>query len=130
MSELHPLPIGSERVTTDEEVAILAPFDGRELGRVPKAGPDEVDAAVNAAKEALAGDPLLAWQRAEILDTAAQRLKARHEDLARSIASEAAKPMKAARIEAARAVGTFAYAAVEARTLTGETIAMEGNVAG
>ena len=81
-------------------------------------------------RTALQGEPLLAWQRAEILDTASQRIKERHEELAQSIAGEAAKPIKTARIEAARAVGTFAFAAVEARTLTGEMIAMDANVAG
>jgi acyl-CoA reductase-like NAD-dependent aldehyde dehydrogenase len=129
MSELHPLPIGAERVTTAEEIVISSPFDGAELGRVPKAGPNEVDTAVRAAREALA-DPMPAWQRAEILDTASRRIADRQEELARSIASEAAKPIKTARIEAARAAGTFAFAAVEARTLTGEMIAMDANVAG
>lgn len=129
MSELHPLPIGSERVATREEVVVKAPYDGRELGRVPKAGPDEVDAAVLAARTALA-DPIPAWERAEILDAASRRIKERNEDLARSIAGEAAKPIKTARVEAARAVGTFAFAAVEARTLTGDMIAMDSNVAG
>jgi acyl-CoA reductase-like NAD-dependent aldehyde dehydrogenase len=130
MSELHPLPIGSERVTTGDEIVIRSPFDGADLGRVPKAGPNEVDAAVSAASAALAGEPLPAWQRAEILDAASHRIKERNEELAQSIASEAAKPIKTARIEAARAVGTFAFAAVEARTLTGEMIAMDANVAG
>jgi acyl-CoA reductase-like NAD-dependent aldehyde dehydrogenase len=129
MSELHPLPIGSDRVTTSEEVVVEAPFDGRELGRVPKGGPDEVDAAVAAAK-AVRKDPIPAYERAEILEAASRRLKERQEDFAQSIAGEAAKPIKTARVEAARAVGTFAYAAVEARTLAGDMIAMEGNVAG
>lgn len=129
MSDLHPLPIGTERVTTGDEVVVRAPFDGRELGRVPKAGPNEVDAAVHAARAVLA-DPLPAYERADILDAASRRIKERNEDLARSIAGEAAKPIKAARVEASRAVGTFAYAAVEARTLTGDMIAMEGNPAG
>jgi acyl-CoA reductase-like NAD-dependent aldehyde dehydrogenase len=130
MSELHPLPIGAERVTTDEEIVIRSPFDDHEIGRVPKAGPEQVDAAVHAARAALVGDPLPAHQRADILDAASARIKERQEELAQSIANEAAKPIKTARIEAARAAGTFAFAAVEARTLTGEMIAMEANVAG
>ncbi|MGZ4757346.1 MAG: aldehyde dehydrogenase family protein [Acidimicrobiia bacterium] len=130
MSELHPLPIGSERVTTDDEIVIRSPFDNQELGRVPKAGLGEIDAAVRAARTVLEGDPLSAWERAEVLDAAARRIKERNEDLAQSIATEAAKPIKTARVEAARAVGTFAFAAVEARTLTGDMIAMDGNVAG
>jgi acyl-CoA reductase-like NAD-dependent aldehyde dehydrogenase len=127
---LHPLPIGTERVTTGEEVVVRAPFDGAELGRVPRAGPPEVDAAVAAARAAREERPLTAWERAEILEAAARRIKERNEELARSIAGEAAKPMKAARVEAARSIGTFIYAAVEARTLAGDVIAMEGNVAG
>ncbi len=130
MTTLHPLPIGSARVTTDEEVVVRAPYDGKELGRVPKGGPAEIEAAVQAAKTARAGGQLAAWQRADILDAAARRIGERNEELARSIASEAAKPIKTARVEAARAVGTFAFAAVEARTLTGDMINMEGNVAG
>lgn len=130
MSTLHPLPIGPERVTTASEIVVRSPYDGAELGRVPEAGPAEVDAAVGAARAVLAKGPLPAWQRAEILDAAARALAARHEQLARSIATEAAKPIKSARVEAARSVGTFRFAAVEARTLTGEMIAMDANDAG
>src|SRR4051812_40831973 len=110
MSDMHPLPIGNARIVTGEEIAIRAPFDGRELGRVPKAGPEEVDQAVAAARAARDEHPLLAWERAEILDNASRRIKERQEDLAQSIATEAAKPIKTARVEAARAVGTFAFA--------------------
>lgn len=131
MSEaVRPLPIGSERVTTSEEVVVRAPYDGAELGRVPKAGPAEVGAAVRTARAVLEGPQLPAWERAEILEAASRRIAERHEELARTIAGEAAKPLKAAKIEATRAIGTFTYAAVEARTLAGDMIAMEGNVAG
>ena len=44
--------------------------------------------------------------------------------------SEAAKPIKTARVEVARAVETFRFAAVEARSLTGETIPMDAHPAG
>ncbi|MBM3673595.1 MAG: aldehyde dehydrogenase family protein [Actinobacteria bacterium] len=129
MTTLHPLPIGAERVTTADEIAVRAPYDGAELGRVPAAGPSEVDAAVAAARRAMR-EPLPAYRRAEILDVAATRLQQRHEEIARSIAGEAAKPLRSARLEAARAVGTFRFAAVEARTLAGDVIAMDGNDAG
>ena len=74
--------------------------------------------------------PLAAWKRAEILDNAANRLAARHEEFATVIAREAAKPIKTARIEVDRAVGTFRFAAVEARTLVGEVVAMDAIPAG
>lgn len=74
--------------------------------------------------------PLPAWKRAEILDNAANRLAARREEFATVIAREAAKPIKTARIEVDRAVGTFRFAAVEARTLVGEVVAMDAIPAG
>jgi acyl-CoA reductase-like NAD-dependent aldehyde dehydrogenase len=121
--------IGAERVTTAEPTSVRSPFDGTELGRVPAGGPGDVDAAVVAATAARSA-PMPAHQRAAILDAAADALAARHEEFARSIASEAAKPMKAARVEAARAVGTFRFAAVEARSLVGDMIPMDANDAG
>ena len=69
--------------------------------------------------------PLPLWRRAEILDRAADSLRARNEEFARTIAEEAAKPIKTARAEAARAVSTFTFAAAEARRLTGEMVPID-----
>ena len=129
MTELHPMRIGSGKPTTDSETVVRAPFDGSELARVPVGGPEHVDAAVAAASEAR-NRPMPAHERASVLEAAADRMAARHEEFARSIAGEAAKPLKAARVEAARAVGTFRFAAVEARTLAGDMIPMDANDAG
>ena len=129
MTDVRPLRIGSELVTTGETASIRSPFDGSEVGLVAIGSSSEVDSAV-ATAAAVRRDPLPAHERAAILDRAADRLTARNEEFARSIAGEAAKPIKTARVEAARAVGTFRFAAVEARTLTGETIAMDANDAG
>jgi len=129
LGRMEPMRIGSEHVTTADESIVRSPFDGSELGRVPAGGPEHVDAAV-AAAQAVRAEPLPAYQRAAILDAAADGLAARHEEFARSIAGEAAKPIKTARIEAARAVGTFRFAAVEARTLAGDMIPMDANDAG
>ena len=41
------------------------------------------------------------------------------------IANEAAKPIKTARQEAQRAVGTFRFAAAEARTLAGDVVPLD-----
>ena len=129
MTDVRPLRIGSELVTTGETASITSPFDGSEVGSVAIGSSSDVDAAV-AAAAAARREPFPAHERAAILDRAAERLTARNEEFARSIAGEAAKPIKTARVEAARAVGTFRFAAVEARTLTGETIAMDANDAG
>ncbi|MGZ4796139.1 MAG: aldehyde dehydrogenase family protein [Acidimicrobiia bacterium] len=129
MADISPMRIGSDRVTTGSDTVIHSPYDGSELGRVPAGGPEQVGAAVAVAR-AVRAEPMPAHQRAAILDAAADGLAARHEEFARSIAAEAAKPLKAARVEAARAVGTFRFAAVEARTLAGDMIPMDANDAG
>lgn len=129
MTDLHPMRIGSDRLTTDSETTVRSPFDGSELGRVPTGGPEHVDAAAKAAA-AVRHEPMPAHQRASILDAAADRIADRHEEFARSIAAEAAKPLKTARVEAARAVGTFRFAALEARSLAGAMIPMDANDAG
>ncbi len=126
----HALPIGGGRVTTRDWIEVRSPYDGSLLGRVPAAGSHEVDLAAAAARAALAGGSLPAWRRAEILDAAARMLADRTEELARVISAEAAKPLKTARVEAQRTVSTFTFSSIEARTLTGETIAMEGSAAG
>jgi acyl-CoA reductase-like NAD-dependent aldehyde dehydrogenase len=124
------VPIGEKSVTTDDWIEVRAPYDGELLGRVPACGADEVNDAVRAAKAALDAGPLPAWKRAEILDRAAQLLSERTEDFARIIATESAKPIKTARVEAQRAVSTFTFAAVAARTLSGEMVPMDASVAG
>ena len=58
------------------------------------------------------------------------RSAARHEEVARLISDEAGKPLKAARVEAARAMSTYTFAAVEARKLAGEMVPMDAAQAG
>jgi acyl-CoA reductase-like NAD-dependent aldehyde dehydrogenase len=70
------------------------------------------------------------WKRAEILDIAARRLADGVEEFARTIAAEAAKPIKTARVEAQRAVSTFTFAAMAARSLAGDVVAMDASPAG
>src|SRR5207244_10691299 len=107
----HTVPIGDERYTGTETLVVHSPYDGAELDRVPACTPADVDRAVKAAVEARADGALPPWRRAEILDTAPRLLKERLEDFARTVAAEAAKPVKTARVEATRAVSTFVFAA-------------------
>jgi acyl-CoA reductase-like NAD-dependent aldehyde dehydrogenase len=122
---MHSLPIGAERIATADEIVVTSPFDGHEIARVPACGPAEVDRAVAAATEAKRQGALPAWKRAEILDAAARLLTERTEDFARTIAEEAAKPIKTARVEAKRAISTFTFAAAAARDLAGEMVPMD-----
>jgi len=130
VADVHPLPIGADRITTNDEIVVASPFDGHEVGRVPACGPAEVDRAVKVAVAARTESPLPQWRRAEILDTAARLLSERTEHFARIIAEEAAKPIKTARVEAKRAVSTFTFAAAVARDLAGEVVPMDASDVG
>ena len=123
------LLIGGEWIETGEWLDVRSPYDGSLVGRVAKGGSAETRRALDAAALAMR-DPLPACERAAILDRVAALVEERAEEIARTIAAEAGKPLKAARIEAARAVSTFTMAAVEARTLSGEMIPMDASPAG
>jgi acyl-CoA reductase-like NAD-dependent aldehyde dehydrogenase len=121
--------IDGERVETGAWTDVLSPYSGELVGRIAKGGAAETRRALDAAAAVLA-TPLPAHERARILDTTARLLAKRQEEAAQLISAEAGKPLKAARVEAQRAVSTYTFAAVEARKLTGETVPMDASPAG
>ena len=130
MTDERALPLAGRRFTAADAVEVKAPYDGAVIGAVPACGPEEVADAVKVAVAAHRAGPLPAWKRAEVLDAAARRLAERRDDFARTIALEAAKPIKTARVEAERAVGTFQFAAAEARTLAGDVVPLDASAPG
>ena len=123
------LPIGGEWVETGDWLDVASPYSGETVGRVAKAAAGEARRAVDAAEAAMR-EPLPAHKRAEILVRVAGHLGKRHDEVARTISDEAGKPMKAARVEAKRAMSTYTFAAVEARKLAGEMVPMDASRAG
>ena len=110
-------------------IEVRSPFDDSLLATVPACTAADVDRAVASARRALStGLPL--HRRAAILDRAAIVLSERREEFARLVAAEAAKPLRTARVEVDRAVGTFQFSAAEARTLAGEMIPLDASAAG
>ena len=123
------LLVDGEWVETGGWIDVRSPFSGRIVGRVAEGGAAETRRAIDAAERALA-EPLPAHKRAEILVRVAGALGRRHDEVARLISDEAGKPMKAARVEAKRAMSTYTMAAVEARKLAGEIVPMDASQAG
>ncbi len=123
------LLIAGEWVETGEWQEVRSPYSSEVVGRVAKAGADETRRAVDAAAAAME-EPLPAHKRAEILVRVAGALGRRHDEVARLISDEAGKPMKAARIEAQRAMSTYTFSAVEARKLAGDMVPMDASQAG
>ena len=121
--------VAGEWVETGDWLEVRSPYSGEVVGRVAKAGAPETKRAIDAAEAAMR-EPLPAHKRAEILVRVAMGLGRRHDEVARLISDEAGKPMKAARVEAKRAMSTYTFAAVEARKLAGEMVPMDAAQAG
>src|SRR4051812_30703345 len=126
----HKLYVAGEWVETGEWSEVKAPYDGTLIGRVPRGDAALVDKATQAAAAAFSAGDFPQHRRAAVLERAAELVAEREDDLTMTIAAEAGKPVKTARVEAQRCVGTLEFSAVEARTLTGEMGAMGAGVAG
>lgn len=130
--EQTPVRIAGKPVTLDATMDVTAPYDGSVVGVVPRCDASHVRTAVADARRAMHEEPLPAWQRAAILDRAAERLADPEvsERFARMIAREAAKPIRTARAEVERSVLTFRFAAGVCRSLAGEVLALDAAPAG
>ncbi|MGH7494045.1 MAG: aldehyde dehydrogenase family protein [bacterium] len=106
-------------------------YTGEVIAALSTARRTEVDMAIAAAEKAA---PVMAempaYRRCEMLLRAASLIRERQEDLARTIAAEAGKALKYARVEVDRAITTFTLAGEEARRLHGETIPLDAVPAG
>jgi len=126
----HRLLAAGEWIETGEWGEVKSPYDGTVVGRVAEGDAALVDRAAVAAQEAFESADFPQHERAAVLDRAAHLVGERTEDLALTIAAEAGKPLKTARVEAERCVDTLTFSATEARKLTGGTVPMEASPAG
>ena len=76
--------VGGERLSSEQTFADVSPIDETEIARVHAGGPDEVDRAVAAAREAFGGWATMpVAERSAILRRVADGVEARIEDLSR-----------------------------------------------
>jgi acyl-CoA reductase-like NAD-dependent aldehyde dehydrogenase len=123
--ELSPV-IGGEDVSTGETYEVRSPYDSALVAVIHRAGAREIELALAAADRVFEHTRKLpAWQRSEILNRIADGIEARTDDFARTIALEAGKPIKAARVEADRAAFTFRVAAEETKRIYGEIVPLD-----
>ena len=132
MTDVTPVRIGGDRVTTDDEIVVSSPYDGREVGRVPACGagrgrPGGRRRPCPPQAWPTGRGPFPAAERAAVLDRAACCSTSGPEEFARIIAEEAAKPIRTALVEARRAVDTFRFNAAEARTLAGDVVPLDAS---
>lgn len=113
-------------VTEGNPVEVFAPYDGRVLAKVFRADPAQLEMAIRAAVRSFETTRRLSsHERQRCLRAIADALESRREELARTLALEAGKPIKTARVEVERAAFTFSLAAEESTRIHGEWLPMD-----
>jgi acyl-CoA reductase-like NAD-dependent aldehyde dehydrogenase len=110
-------------------IEVIEPATEQVMASVPRAGAEEVDAAVAAAKVAFpAWRAVAPADRATLMRRLADALEAELEDLATLEARNAGKPISDARGEMGMVVETFRFYAGAPERLLGQTIPVAGGV--
>jgi acyl-CoA reductase-like NAD-dependent aldehyde dehydrogenase len=123
--------IGGEWVDTAAHDVVRLPYDGTPVGEIPRAGIDLLEKAVAAAHKGFAVMRELSnYERADLLQRIADLMRRDQAEYAQIICAETGKPIKEAKVEAARCLETLAAAAHEARQLHGEVVPMEFSATG
>jgi glyceraldehyde-3-phosphate dehydrogenase (NADP+) len=116
---------GDWRKTADR-MEVRSPYDGEPVGETFRAGAADMEEAIRACARAFEKTARLpTYERAGILERTAEGIRRRREEFALSIAREAGKPLKTARVEVDRAVLTFIDAAEEVKRLNGEWLPLD-----
>ncbi len=111
---------------TGDRLQVRSPYDGSLVAIVHRAGPADIEAAIAQATAAFEETRHLpVWKRAAALEAVSAGIAERREELARTLALEAGKPIAAARGEVDRAVFTFRVAAEESKRVYGEIVPLD-----
>jgi aldehyde dehydrogenase (NAD+) len=126
----YPVLIDGEEVYGQATFVDLDPSTGRELAEVARGGPDEINAAVAAARETLERS----WrrtktaERARILRRICELIRRDRELLADLESRDTGKPLRQARGDADVAARYFEFYASAIETLYGDTIPIDSDV--
>ncbi|HVB63480.1 MAG TPA: aldehyde dehydrogenase family protein [Nitrolancea sp.] len=126
MAREFPFYCAGEWRTSNERLEIKNPYNNETVGVTSFATEQDFEDAVVAAEAAFEQTRKLGtFERAQILQRMADGMEARQEEIAQIIAQEAGKPIRDARVEAARGVFTFQTAVEETKRIGGELIPLD-----
>ena len=130
MAGRKPFLVAGEWREGAEGFDVKSPYDGVTVASVSSPGEADVEDAVSAAAAAFPATRVLPLhRRAEALAHVSRRLTERAGEVAELIAREGGKPLKWAKVEAARAASTFRWAAEECRRDGGELMRFDSEAA-
>lgn len=126
MSETKRFLVAGEWRGGSKTFEVKSPYDGEVVATVASPATQDVEDAVSAAATVFDETRKLPIHaRAEALDHISRRLLERSDEVAEVIAREGGKPLKWAKVEAARAVSTFRWASEECRRWSGEMMRLD-----
>jgi acyl-CoA reductase-like NAD-dependent aldehyde dehydrogenase len=118
--------IDGQWLKTGDAIEVHSPYDDALVAVVHRAGAKEIQHAIEVATAAFqVTRKLPTWKRAEVLMKVSHGIAARREELARTIALEAGKPIRTARLEVDRAAFTFQVASEESKRIYGEIVQLD-----
>ncbi len=118
--------LNGQWVKTGDAIEVRSPYNDALVAVVHRAGPKEIEQAIADATRAFqVTRKLPSWKKADVLMKVSEGILARREDLARTIALEAGKPIRTARLEVDRAAFTFQVAAEETKRHYGEIVPLD-----
>lgn len=127
---MQPLYFAGRARETERGIKVHDKFTGEEIAEVSAADESLIRDAIGSAFQARdAMRRLPGFRRAEILETVAERIEERSDDLVDVLVREAGKPLRFARGEVERALDTFRGAAREALRQGGEIVPLDSSQA-
>ncbi|MBX3046521.1 MAG: aldehyde dehydrogenase family protein [Anaerolineales bacterium] len=118
--------LNGQWVKTGDAIEVRSPYNDALVAVVHRAGPKEIEQAIaDATRVFEVTRKLPSWKKADVLMKVSEGILARREDLARTIALEAGKPIRTARLEVDRAAYTFQVAAEESKRHYGEIVPLD-----
>ncbi len=115
-----PMIIGGQKIDKKEKIDVIYPYTQQIIGQVPKGDPEDVEKAIEKAKNGLEKlKSLTSYEKYRILMKVASLLDERKEDFAKTIVYEVGKTIKEARTEVERCINTIIFSAEEAKRIEG-----------
>ncbi len=126
MSDHTPIYLAGKWVTSDDPLPVRNPFSGEVISTTFQATAGQLDEAIIAAERVFPEMRTLpTYDRVDILNRLATKMREHRDEIAQTIVSEAGKPIRDAEVEADRGIFTVVTAAEEAKRIGGDVMSLD-----
>ncbi len=126
MAAKYPMYLAGDFAESAETLDVVNPYDGLLVGTTFLASHAQLEKAISAAEHAfIASRKMPIYDRVNLLNAFAAKLKEQRDAVVRILAQEAGKPIREAEVEVDRGVFTIQTAAEEAKRIAGDVIPLD-----